>query len=280
MMVNDTAGAEDITGGCVMATAVQNDIRDVSIGRILGRAFGTVGSNPVVTLSISLVFGALPSALIAWLFPNAALASEGDLFRTTGFAALAFLLWVASLAIAAITQGVLTRATIAHAQGRKASMAESIGAGVAVLVPLIFLALLIAIACMIGVILLIIPGVMLYCAWAVAVPALVEERAGISAALSRSADLTRGYRWRIFGALLLLMVIFWLISGVAAAVGLGITGLSGLENGNLPTGYMIWNILIGTLSSVLWSTLQASMYVELRNAKEGPDQARLQEVFA
>jgi hypothetical protein len=54
---------------------------------------------------------------------------------------------------------------------------------------------------------ILIPGMMIYSAWWVTVPVAVVERAGVVASLKRSADLTRGYRWRVFGILLVLALV-------------------------------------------------------------------------
>ena len=62
-------------------------------------------------------------------------------------------------------------------------------------------------------------------AWIVAAPAQVVERTGVFGAFSRSAELTRGHRWPIFG----LLVIYLhrlrrhpLVSGVVAVVATGV----------------------------------------------------------
>src|SRR3546814_14014813 len=66
-----------------------------------------------------------------------------------------------------LVQGGLDRATIAHTEGRRASFGESAAAGLAVALPLIGLSILAAIGIWLGLILLIVPGIMLFCMWAV-----------------------------------------------------------------------------------------------------------------
>ncbi len=144
-----------------MATgAAAFEERDVSIGRIFNRAFGTIGSNPVTTIGIAFLFGALPSTLVG-------LGSQ--YLRLTGFGAASFWSIVAiGFAVAVLvsvfsmlTQGALVQATIAHSEGRKASFGESAGAGLAVIVPLFLLSLGSALGIGVGFLLLIVPGVML-----------------------------------------------------------------------------------------------------------------------
>lgn len=66
-----------------------------------------------------------------------------------------------------------------------------------------------------GFMLLLIPGLILMCLWSLVVPACVLERLGPLSSLSRSARLTKGYRWPVFG-LILLTVIAGLILYAAA----------------------------------------------------------------
>ena len=103
--------------------------------------------------------------------------------------------------------------------------------------------------------------------------------AAIMAALSRSAELTKGVRLKILGLFLVLGVGFWLLSIVLGFVGLKMYGPAtsayGFEIGNL-----LGSAILGTISNVLWGTIQPSLYVELRQAKEGTSAERLAEVFA
>ncbi len=58
----------------------------------------------------------------------------------------------------------------------------------------------------VGLLLLVVPGLMLLCSWAVIVPVYVEERAGGTASFARSRFLTYGHRWRIFGLTLIFVL--------------------------------------------------------------------------
>ena len=44
--------------------------------------------------------------------------------------------------------------------------------------------------------------------------------------------------------------------------------------------YLTASALLGTLFNLLWSTVQASRYVELRDWKDGPATHRLEQIFA
>ena len=66
---------------------------------------------------------------------------------------------------------------------------------------------------------------------------------------------------------------------IAAAVGLGTLNPEAMT-GKLPIGYLAVNLIVGLLANVVWGTVQASLYVELRDWKDGPMGEKLEEVFA
>lgn len=266
-----------------MATAAEaREDRSVSIGRVFGRAFGTIGSNPVATLGIAFLFGALPSVLIAYVmetFGAAAFASLGAV-ATIGIGL--FSIFTAIL-LAMITQGALARATVAHSEGRRASLAESAMAGLRVALPLLGLAVLSALGIGLGLLLLVAPGAILYVMWSVAAPALVEERLGPVESLRRSSDLTRGARWNIFGLLLVLLVLYWMFTALVMV--LSVMSFGGIEafttgTGSTPVAYLVINAVGGTITSAVWGVILTSLYVELRDWKDGPRTAALADIFA
>src|SRR3546814_7670999 len=95
------------------------------------------------------------------------------------------------MVVYSLVQGALVRATIAHTEGRRASFGESAAAWLVVALPLSGLSILAAIGIWLGLILLIVPGIMLFCMWAVVAPALVEERTGVFGVFGRSRELTK-----------------------------------------------------------------------------------------
>lgn len=265
-----------------MATAAAgSEDRRVSIGRLLSRAFGTIGSNPVATLGIAFLFGALPSLLLTYAVQVLGTEAFTALGTAAAIGIAVFSVFTAIL-LAMITQGALVRATVAHSEGRKSSLAESAMAGLRVALPLFLLALLSALGIGLGFLLLIVPGVILYVMWSVAAPALVEERLGPIEALGRSSDLTRGARWKIFGLILVILVLYWLFSALVAMLGvLWYGGLDGLATraGTMPLGYLVINAIAGTITSAVWGVILTSLYVELRDWKDGPRTEALADIF-
>ena len=132
----------------------------------------------------------------------------------------AFVGAVFAMVIAALVQGALTRAVVSANEGRRASFGECLATGLHVFLPLIGLSILFSIGVGIGFVLLFVPGIILLLMWAVAVPALVVERTGVFGAFGRSAELTKGSRWKILGLFLVLLGGYWLLSILLALVGL------------------------------------------------------------
>jgi len=267
-----------------MATiAGERPDQNVSVGRVFERAFATIRHNPLPTLGLALLFGAIPGLLATYGVEQmqTALVADGipagSLGVVYGFALL--LSVVAGLVITALTQAVLTRTTVAESEGRRASFGESLKAGFAVLLPLIILSILLAIGVAFGFMLLIVPGIILYVMWSVAVPALVEERPGIFGAFGRSRELTRGARWKVFGILLVLLVVYWLVSGAVGVASLTTVGTQA-DVLSMPIGLTVASVLVGTLVNLFWGTVQASLYVELRDWKDGPATENLEQIFS
>jgi hypothetical protein len=257
--------------------------RRMSIGRVFQRAISAVMQSPVVVLGLALFVGAVPGLVMSYLFVKFGFFSPGGLqsgaFSFRAMMGATFVSSLVGIVIAALVQGALTRAVVTANEGRRATFGESISTGIRVILPLIGLSIIVGIGVAIGFVLLIVPGVILLLMWSVAIPALVVERVGIFDALRRSAELTKDSRWKILGLFLALLVLYWVLSAILGVVGLkmysGATAASGLTIANL-----LGSILLGTVFNVLWGTIQPSLYVELRQAKEGDSADHLAEVFA
>lgn len=265
------------------SAAADGEDRSVSIGRVFSRAFGTLGSNPVATFGIAFLFGAVPSFLLIYVMASFGVQAVEFLGPVAAIAVALFSAVIAIL-LSMITQGALVRATVAFSEGRKASLGESAMAGLSVALPLFLLGLLSALGIGLAFLFLVVPAVMLYVMWCVAAPALVEERLGPIEALGRSRHLTRGSRWKIFGLLLVILVIYLLFSGLVEVISTTIYGGNADLQSNfmsgIPLGYLAITIISGTISSAVWGVILTSLYVELRDWKDGPRTEKLADIFA
>ena len=243
--------------------------REMSIGRVLSRAFATIAGAPVSTLGTACLC-ALPGVLFG-LVPGvpeweAAPALVGGL--------VSVLLWM-------VAQGALIRATAIHDTVGQARIGECAAAGLRTALPLLALAIVASIGVVIGWSLLLVPGVMLLTLWSVAAPAVVEERYGVLGALERSRALTKGARWRVFALFLVVIVLWWIVS---ALVGVGLIVGGGFryagQDGAAALPFLALSLAVKTITTACWGTIQGSLYLELRDWKDGPATEALAEVFA
>ena len=131
-----------------------------------------------------------------------------------------------------------------------------IGSGVAV-----FLAVLALPVCLV-------PAAILFVMWAVVVPACVIEGLGPIVSLLRSAALTKGYRWKIFGIMIPL--------GLASFAGNIIGVLAGTVSATLAIGAeAAWLVVL----IAYWHCTIIMTYHDLRVAKEGIDTAQIASIF-
>jgi hypothetical protein len=72
------------------------------------------------------------------------------------------------------------------------------------------LAVLLPILIEIGFILLVVPGLILMARWSIAIQTCVGEGLAPFVALRRSAQLTKGHRWKIVGVLMMFVIVKWL----------------------------------------------------------------------
>ena len=141
------------------------------------------------------------------------------------------------------------------------------------LVPLIGACLLFGLGVTIGLFLLVIPGCFLLTIWAVVAPAIVAERKSVMAAFGRSRELVRGFRWPVFGAVVVALLITALTSLILDGVAAAIVGGSLLR----PDGKLlriVLDALDSTLTVPVLGLLAAVLYYRLIELKgESPPPA-------
>jgi hypothetical protein len=169
-----------------------------------------------------------------------------------------------------LSQAVILQAAFQDMRRQPVNLMESLKVGLRRFFPVIGLALLTGFLVMIGFILLIVPGFIFYTMWFVGLPACVVERLGPWSSMKRSAELTKGHRWKIFGLLILLMVVGGIVAGL---IELALVPLAGAIVGII--GKLIVNAFWAAFSSVI----VAVTYHDLRVAKEGIDIEQIVSVF-
>ena len=172
--------------------------------------------------------------------------------------------------LAGLCEAMILYATFQALRNRPVRPGESIARGLRRWGPVVGVTLLTTIIMALGFFLLVIPGLIASIILAVALPACVVERLGPIESMERSSALTRGYRWPIFGAFLVVSI----IALIAAAL---ITGLlKDVGPGWLvPTVSYLWD----TLSQAYQTVLVAIIYHDLRVVKDGIDLENIASVF-
>jgi uncharacterized membrane protein len=138
------------------------------------------------------------------------------------------LLQVISFLVAIILAMGLIRASLAVCEGRKPEVSMLLHTDG--FFPYLVASILFGIGVVVGLILLIIPGIIFAVVFSYFGYAIVQQpNLGAFDALKRSADITRGHRWQLFGLMLLLILINFvglLACGVGILFTYGITAVA------------------------------------------------------
>lgn len=242
------------------------------LGRVMERTFTIIGKNAAVFFGASALLVGIPSALAAY----------GQTYAMTDGAAMAFLYIVIGTVLYVVglyvLQGMVVKAAVNSFNGQTTSFGDAFNVGIQKFFPLLGLGFVAGAGIGLGYILLIVPGVILSVMWSVAAPTVVAEKRGVFESLQRSRDLTRGYRWHVFGLLVIYLILSWIV-GIAVG-GLSVAFGGGFLNGapNIWVA-MISGPVVNILSGVVASAGVAALYYELRTAKEGVGSEDLAAVF-
>ena len=193
----------------------------------------------VVYLTVA-VLGALLVAILTWV--GAIIAA---------FISLVALFWL---------QAALVKAVEDIRDGRAdLSLSETFEAARPHLAAVLVAGILAALGIVIGLILLIVPGLILLTIWAVIIPVIVLENKSAGESFGRSRELVRGYGWGVFGVIVLTIL---LLIGFQIVLSLILTPLADWLRG------FISNIVSGTLTAPFIAVVLTLLYFRLHDAKE------------
>jgi hypothetical protein len=260
-------------------SAAQPAIRDgvFSITGSLKRAFSIFFANFISFNVLGLitmvpgivVVGLLFGAIFASLFlaaPGAGAAPDFGVIHAGTF----FLVWVFMMTLQYFLAAVIVYGALRYLQGSKAGIGACLGQGLRRLPAIFGIAVLTTILVFVGMILLIVPGIIVGLMICLAIPALMVEDTGVTGSLKRSRELTKGYRWHLFGLFLLAFVIS---TAVAIIVPMPVNLVLPEVVGIVVSG------LLQLLTTVFFAVLLAVAYHDLRVAKEGVSTSQLAAVF-
>jgi hypothetical protein len=249
-------------------------LRPLSTGELLDRTFSLYRSHFGLFLGIF----ALPQLVVlAFQFVGVAVRPQGN--QLSNILAMGAWVWGAVLLgmiISAISQAATVVAVSQVYLDRPAGVIDSFSRVKGELVGVVVMSLIISVVVFFGCIALIVPGVLLFLMWSLAVPAKVLENKGIFEAMSRSMDLTKGNRGRIFVIWILFIVLSIGVSWLLSWPILFAAGAS--SRGALLRGAAQWQIasdvanfiaqcLVGPLATIAFSLV----YYDERVRKEAFD---------
>ncbi len=249
-----------MTDASMAARFAESDFR---VGRVINRSVAVLSRN-LLPFFLVTVIAYLPLILLE---RAQAMAASRDVALFVILGGVSFVLLIL---FSMLSQAVILQAAFQDMRRQPVNLTESFKIGLRRFLPVIGLAFLMGLLLMLGFMLLIVPGFILYSMWFVGLPVCVVERLGPWKSLKRSAELTKGHRWKVFGLLILLMIIGAVVGGL---VELGLVALGG------DIVALIGKLIINAIWAAFSSVVVAVTYHDLRVAKEGIDIEQIAAVF-
>ncbi len=243
-----------------ISAAVPTTSGEFRIGQVFSQT-SAVLSRHFLMFFVVMIVAALPRVLLT---QTAVTGAGGEVYGKL------FLGLFLQIVLSTLAQAVLVYGAFQDMRGRPVSLVDCLRVALGRFFPIIGLAICMSIGLSIGFILLVVPGIILAVMWFVSTPACVVEQLGPLASMGRSSELTKGHRWKIFGMLLLVVIIGLVISIVIGAL-LGLTGSPVL----VTLGTLAWTGVWGAFYAIFGVVT----YHDLRVAKEGVDVHQIASVF-
>jgi membrane-anchored glycerophosphoryl diester phosphodiesterase (GDPDase) len=250
-----------------------NTLRPLTVGELLDRTFFLYRRHFLLFVGIA----ALPNLIILsfQLFQLVvAPMSLGGALMTLAWLLVTIIVYFVTIAISqgatiiAVSQIQLERE--ATASGAFAAIRPRIGE-----IALVILGM--GLRILVGFLFFVVPGVYLAIVWSLTIPVVVLEGRGLSAALARSAELTKGHRGRVFIIYFLLLVLVYVVTilvQIPLMTAIAITSGS-ISAGELPPSAEIIlalsNFVMTSLVSPIVTIALSLVYYDERVRKEAFD---------
>jgi hypothetical protein len=236
--------------------------RDFNPGHVFNQTFQILSRN-LLPFGLVAAVASVPSALL--LTPGVDLIPSdvaGGIIAVVGV--------ILMLVLSALSQAVVLYGAFDDMRGRQVNIGESIKVGLRRFFSVLGVAILVPVLTTLAGIALIFPGFMVATMLFVSMPACVVEQLGPIKAMGRSARLTKGHRWKIFGIWIAILIVGGIAQSMlqGAASGFGSAVLSVLVT-------LLWSAVYGAFSAIL----AVVAYHDLRVAKEGVDTDQIASVF-
>jgi Membrane domain of glycerophosphoryl diester phosphodiesterase len=231
---------------------------------VLGRGIAAAGLLAVVEVVLGAIALGAVTVAVSQLYlsqPVSVIGSyrsiRGKIGGLIGLIFLLLLIAFALLAALGIGGGILGAVAMLGAGGFRANPIAAIA--------IIYLAILIAIVF----------GLYVMMRFAVSVPVYVLERIGVAEAMGRSGALTKGRRWRIFGAVIVVVLIAYAVQMIFVVPFMLFTIPAAFQRSLIPAwaqiGTAIAGAVGGTIAGPLLTITVALIYYDVRIRKEAFD---------
>jgi hypothetical protein len=226
-------------------------------------------------LLIGVVITTAPAVWLTIVMQPLAAAGDPDAVFAVLKSPTVWLVYLAIILAFTVIYGALIQQIDAMAHGQRLSVGEAFAQGLMRLPTLFGVTILLGLMIVVGLFLLIIPGIWLWGVFQLAFVAAVVERTGIFESFGVSRRLISGNWWRanviIFVAFVILFVVMMVI-GMIAGVVMVTTG--GAE-ATLSTGAQVIQQIISGVLNLFWLSFYPcvllSVYYDLKLRKEGAD---------
>jgi hypothetical protein len=248
-----------------------------TLSNVFTNAFSSVGRGFVPLLIVTVLIYLLPNLLIVEGL------GLGSAF-TAGASPAASISWVIPVVVmvltylsAAMHMSAIYEICVLTTANKPVKIMSVIGHSLGNAFPILLIYILCALGWTIGSALIFIPGMIFGTVYSLVVPAYVSEKPGIFGAFSRSAALTKGHRWGIFGLWVLIVIIFYILImliEIPVLAPMIQTSLKAMNRGAhtvAPMPSMIVMVILSLAFSALWVLLlsiNASVYSCLRAEKD------------
>ena len=274
---------------------------DFRVGQVLSRSLSVLSRNflkfliiPVLVYLPLIVIGILALALMP--------AIRAGAMGTAPLVVMGLLLFVAAIVLGIVSQAAMAHAAFQDMRGRRVSLVNSLNvsfrrllplAGIAIVIGLTLLGVIIALSALAGFLRVFVSPVLttvvafvggvtlafvVMIMWYVAIPACIVETKGVFASLARSSQLTKGHRWKIFG-LLLLLVLISIVVGLPLGIVIEIAVVPLFGSGVAAVASGIINVVWNITWIAYYAIAVAVIYHDLRAAKEGVGIDEIASVF-
>jgi hypothetical protein len=250
---------------------IQGDFR---LGHVFSLAWSVFSRNFLTFILVTGV-ASLPSLLI----PQPGPGNPADPFANLGITLLAIFL---AIVLGTLSQAIVLYGAFQVMRGRPVNLAESLRVGLRRFFPIVGLAICVPLLVFLASLLFVVPGLILYVMWFVAMPVCVVEQLGPFRSMGRSRELTKGHRWRIVGLQLVILIPALIVGSIVAAIMLATVGTGGFLDMAAAIGTSLGRV-VNLIWSAIWTAFYAIVivvtYHDLRVAKEGVDTEQIAAVF-